>query len=280
MRTDERLASAEYGSLGALLRSWRLSLGAANKSPRTIDSYLESAVLFEAFVAEHFGITDVATLAREHVESFISDQLQHWKPKTASIRYGNLQQLFKWLLEEGEIPANPMARMKPPKVPEVPVPVIPDEDLKKLLKACSGSGFEERRDTAILRVFIDGGVRLAEITNLRLEDVDLELQVLRVIGKGSRPRSVPFGPKTAMAIDLYLRARAKTKSPALAQLWRAKPSSHTSPLADPLTGLDSRVTRGTLRRGRFLVRSDSAGARVGAKPAPQRTRMMAAELGD
>lgn len=219
MRTAERLAAAEYGSLAALLRSWSLSLKAANKSPRTIDSYLETGVVFDDFLRDRFGLADVAEVAREHVESFVADQLARWKPKTASIRYGNLQQLFKWLLDEGEIRENPMARMTPPKVPEVPIPVIPDEHLKKLLKACSGTEFSDRRDTAILRVLIDGGVRLAEVTNLSVEDVDLGMQVLRVLGKGSRPRGVPFGPKTATALDRYLRSRARQKNAELPALW-------------------------------------------------------------
>jgi site-specific recombinase XerD len=79
-------------------------------------------------------------------------------------------------------------------------------------------------DEAIIRVFIDTGGRLAEITNLRLEsedggDVDLDGGVLRVIGKGRRIRLLPIGAKTTKAIDRYLRRRGQHPQASLAWLW-------------------------------------------------------------
>jgi site-specific recombinase XerC len=62
---------------------------------------------------------------------------------------------------------------------------------------------------AILRLFIDTGGRLAEITDLAVEDVILEAEVINVVGKGKRPRSVPYGPKTSSALDRYLRLRKR-----------------------------------------------------------------------
>ena len=86
-----------------------------------------------------------------------------------------------------------MAKMKPPRVPDVPVPVISDDDLRKLLTACEGKRFEDRRDMAVLRLFLDSGMRLSELTNLKVSDVDLDARVAVVMGKGSRPRACPFG---------------------------------------------------------------------------------------
>jgi site-specific recombinase XerD len=83
-----------------------------------------------------------SSTTRDHVETFIADTLQRWKPTTAAVRYRSPQQLFKWLTEEGEVPADPTVRMKLPAVPEVPVPAVTDDDLTKLLKACEGATFE------------------------------------------------------------------------------------------------------------------------------------------
>ncbi len=102
-----------------------------------------------------------------------------------------------------------MARMKPPTVPEAPVPVLGDDELRRLLAACDGTGYEQRRDAAIVRLFLDTGVRLAELTGLRVDDVDFTTGVVLVVGKGRRPRACPFGPKTAQALDRYLRVRAR-----------------------------------------------------------------------
>ena len=73
---------------------------------------------------DSFGVTPVASITRDHIETFMADTLERWKPTTAAVRYRSLQQLFKWLTEEGEIATDPMVRMKPPSGPEVPVPVV------------------------------------------------------------------------------------------------------------------------------------------------------------
>lgn len=211
--------AAEFGTLEALIPSWERSLRAENKSPKTIRSYGDSARLFESFAREKLGVTAVDRISRETVETFIEDQLARWRPTTAAVRYRSLQQLFKWLLEEGEITANPMERMKPPKVPETPVPVVPDDVLRKVLQACDGKAFEDRRDTAILRVFVDTGARLAEIAGLQVEDVDLGTAVVVVTGKGRRPRTVPFGAKTGLALDRYVRLRARHPHSKVTALW-------------------------------------------------------------
>jgi integrase/recombinase XerC len=76
---------------------------------------------------------------------------------TVAFRYRSLQQFTKWLTAEDELPADPMAGMQAPKVPEEPVPVLSRDQPKALLAACKGSGFAERRDTAIIRLFVDTG---------------------------------------------------------------------------------------------------------------------------
>ncbi len=102
-----------------------------------------------------------------------------------------------------------MAGMKPPHVPEEPVPILRPEELKRLLAACEGKGFEDRRDMAIIRLLIDSGMRVGELTGMNLGDVDFESSVALVLGKGRRPRSCPFGKRTTLALDRYLRARSK-----------------------------------------------------------------------
>ena len=211
--------ATEYGTLEILIPSWERSLRAGNKAPRTIRSYGDSARSFEVFSREKLGIATADRVTRETVETFIEDQLSRFKPTTAAVRYRSLQQFFKWLVEEGEVTANPMARMKPPIVPDVPVPVVSDTDLKKLLKACDGKTYEDRRDTAIIRVFIDTGFRLAEITSLLVEDLDLSDGLLVVMGKGRRPRTVPYGAKTGQALDRYMRLRVRHTQAKALSLW-------------------------------------------------------------
>lgn len=189
----------------AMLDSWELSMRARNLAPKTIGSYRDSA----AQLVVHADAADVTTLTREHVRAYLADLAGRAAPATASFRFRALQQLFKWLAAEDEIDVDPIAGMDPPVVPEQPVAVLELDDLKLLLKACDGKGFAERRDTAILRLFIDTGVRLEEIAGLTLDAVDLRERTARVLGKGRRERVVPFGVNTAQAVDRYLRARAR-----------------------------------------------------------------------
>jgi integrase len=77
-----------------------------------------------------------------------------------------------------------MARMKPPVVPDTPIPVLPEDALRRLLAACAGKGFEARRDTAMITFLIDTGARRGEVAGLRVVDLDFDLDVALVLGKG------------------------------------------------------------------------------------------------
>jgi integrase len=109
-----------------------------------------------------------------------------------------------------------LAKMRPPIIPDQPEPVIPD-GLRRLLAACAGKGFEARRDTAMTMLLLDTGARRAELVDLKLAHMDLD--VLLVLDKGRRERAPPFGHKVGAALDRYLRARARHKDAALPRLW-------------------------------------------------------------
>jgi site-specific recombinase XerD len=202
----------------SLLHSFRRHLEAENRSERTLASYLQSVQQAEAFLAARGKRLEEAT--RADLEAFLGDLLRRRAPATAATRYKVLRILYRWLEEEEEIEANPMARMKPPIIPEQPVPVVPEDGLRRLLAVCAGKDFEARRDTAIITLLLDIGARSGEFAGLTLADVDFDLDVLLVLGKGRRERALPFGRTAALALDRYLRARAR--HPHLDWLWLGK----------------------------------------------------------
>jgi site-specific recombinase XerD len=195
------------------------SLRAENKSPATVYAYVSAVAQFADFLLQKGMPTAVENIRREHVESFIEHLLATAKPATANNRYRGLQSFFKWLQQEGEIKESPMVNMRPPKVPEQPPPILDEQGIQRLLKACSGTTFSDRRDTAIIRLLLDTGLRRAELAGLTLDDLDPDNQVLHVQGKGGRARVVPYGRKAAQALDRYLRARASHKDAADPHLW-------------------------------------------------------------
>ncbi|MPY85960.1 MAG: tyrosine-type recombinase/integrase, partial [Actinophytocola sp.] len=96
---------------------------------------------------------------------------------------------------EEEIEVSPMSGIKPPIVPEQPVPVVSSDAIKRVLATCKGKGFVARRDEAIIRVFYDTGVRLSEIL-VDVEAFDLNTDTVGVLGKGRKLRTVPFSATT------------------------------------------------------------------------------------
>jgi site-specific recombinase XerD len=197
--------------------SFERHLRAENKSARTVETYLDAVTQLAAFLTAR-GV-DLAGARREDVEAFLAGLLARWKPATAANRYRALRVFYAWLEDEGEIPADPMRKMKPPTVPEQPAPVLTEELLRRLLATCAGKDFEARRDRALILLLLDTGGRRAEIAGMRLGDLDFEYGVVRVVGKGGRDRALPFGTKTAKALDQYLRASARHPHAELEWFW-------------------------------------------------------------
>jgi site-specific recombinase XerD len=208
--------------LAPLARSWTRSLRARNLSPNTQHVYSRAAQGLVDFVRTYQPPADDPDarpaptelegdggLHREHVEAYINHLLKTTSPATAHQYFRSLRTWFGWLVDEEEMDRSPMRTMKAPELGEVEVPIIPDEDIKKLLKACAGKGYAERRDTAIIMMFLDTGGRLSEVTERTNEKLDLDINVLHVLGKGNRERPAPFGRTTAVAMDRYLRAAQK-----------------------------------------------------------------------
>jgi site-specific recombinase XerD len=227
-------------SIDPLVRSFERHLRAENKAERTIHTYLEALGQLTAYLeaAERDG--GLAAARTEDIEAFLGALLARCTPGTAANRHRSLRVFYHWLEDEGEIAASPMAKLKPPAVPEQPVPVLDKAALHRLLDACAGRDFEAHRDTALILVLLDAGPRRAEVAAMRLEDVDFSYNVIWVRGKGGRDRALPFGRKTAQALDRYLRARARHRQAASAALWIGPKG--------PIT--DSGIAQLVRRRGR------------------------------
>ena len=188
--------------------SFTRHLRAENLAASTVATYVKALNQLNSFLIQQGMPSDVAAIRREHVEAFlVALQDSGHRPATVANRYRSLQQVFRWLVNEDEIHDSPMARMRPPVVPDDPPPVLRTEELERLLAACAGTSFEERRDTALIRLLASTGMRRGECVGLRVEDVDFDHEVALVLGKGRRPRACPFDRQTSRALDRYLRVR-------------------------------------------------------------------------
>ncbi|WP_193613180.1 tyrosine-type recombinase/integrase [Nocardioides lijunqiniae] len=196
-------------ALHALIESWTLTLEAEAKSPRTVGNYRDSLHLFVRWLIDGDHPTDPDRITTELLRTWLIELKETRSASTSRTRWNGLRSFFAWAAEEGEIPANPMAVVKAPALPEKVVEFLSVDQLKAVIAACDGPYLVDRRDQAIILLYADTGARLSEIAVAKLENLDLRGRTLLITGKGNRERVLPFGARTARAIDRYLRVRGR-----------------------------------------------------------------------
>ncbi len=192
--------------LAALLPSWELALRAERKSPQTIKSYAEGVRQYLRWCSDN---DRPLVLDRHQLAGFVDSVLTAGlQPATARSRQLGVRRFSAWLVEEQEIPADPLLGVKAPKLDTQVIEPLTSDQLKALIKACAGRDLRERRDEALLRFMFETGARAGEVAVLAVGDINLAAGTAIVRrGKGGKGRVVPFGPETALAIDRYLRVR-------------------------------------------------------------------------
>lgn len=226
------MEAAVHPDFGALRESWVLTLEAEGYSPRTIVTYRAGLVGFSSWLAleaPDCGPTDVI---RDQIRAWVVHMRKTVANNTVRARFGGVRHFYRWLVTEGENDRTPFDGVKTPKAGDPHTPVLTAEEVRRLLLICSGTDFVGRRDTAIVMILVDGGLRLSELTGLSVEDVDLRDRIIFVVGKGSnrsgpRRRAVPVGVQAARALDRYLRERRKHLFAERPELWLGSRRSGT-----------------------------------------------------
>ena len=214
------------GIFQAEISSFALHLAAEGKSARTIRTYTEAAAWFAGeWLAERTIWSLWEQVGKRDVQQWMAYLLERYSAAYVSNQYRGLQQFFRWLAAEEELP-DPMAGMHPPKVPAKTVPVFTDAELVALERACAGRSFVQRRDAAIIAIFHATGVRLSELAGLQYDsghfragDVDLLAREISVTGKGRKSRTVKISRDAARSLDRYIRVRSRHAQAWRPQLW-------------------------------------------------------------
>ncbi len=216
---------ASRSTWGLYQKAFLEDLRARNLSPRTVETSRDAIRQLGQFLEREHLPADPQAVRPEQIRAFITDLLARHSASTANNRYRALNAFFNWLVEQEYLAASPMAKLKPPRVEEKVVPVIPPSDMDRLFKHLSGKDFESRRDRAIFSVLVDTGMRLSECAEIRfaaddaVNDVDTEYGQIRVFGKGGRERIVSLGRKARGDLNHYLLARARHPHAGEPYLW-------------------------------------------------------------
>jgi site-specific recombinase XerD len=215
----------DAGGFQPEISSFRLHLAAEGKAAKTVRTYTEAVRWFAAaHLLRETSCEGWEEVTRQDVQRWIVHLLERYSSAYASNQFRALQQFFKWLSAEDEIP-DPMAGIRPPCVADKPVPVFGSGELHRLERACAGRGFQQRRDAAIIAVFEATGIRLSEMAGIRYDDdpqrsdVDLWQREITVCGKGRKTRTVKISHDAARAVDRYIRVRARHAQAYRPQLW-------------------------------------------------------------
>lgn len=216
--------AAQHPDFAAFADSWDLALRADGYAGNTLAAYGRALAVFAGWLHcrdDNVGPTDVT---RDHVREWIVWTRDTKSSGTARSQFAGLKHFFAWMVAEGERDDSPAEGIKTPKPNDPVTPVLSDDEVRKLLATCAGRDFRSRRDAAIIWLFTDGGLRLAELAGLTLDAADVRDRVLYIEGKGSnrsgpRRRAVPLGVKAAQALDRYLRERRKHPYADLPALW-------------------------------------------------------------
>jgi integrase/recombinase XerC len=189
-----------------------------NASPHTVRAYAADLGQFQAHVTEEIGraprLQDVDHLV---IRAFLARlHRQGVKKVSAARKLATLRTFFRYLCREGILERNPARALLSPRT-ERKIPTHLEESEVATLIEVPGETDSARRARAILELLYATGIRCAELVGLDLGDVDMGARTVRVLGKGSKERIVPFGQPALTALSFYLTARlhAKPRSQAL-----------------------------------------------------------------
>jgi integrase/recombinase XerC len=177
-------------------------------SSHTTRAYRRDLLLFISF-AEQNGVTDVESLNLELLRNWLwQRQQQGLAASTISRNSATLKSFFRWVDEQVPGVGDLGSRIRSPKVGRRLPRVISEQHVSDILTAAhvraeSGEPMAIR-DAAILEVLYATGVRVSELCSLSLGDLDSEQRTLRVVGKGNKERTVPFGLPAHRALTRYI----------------------------------------------------------------------------
>lgn len=226
-------------------------------SKNTVAAYSRDLVLYLDFLRTN-DITNIAksdtTLVLKHLIELRDMGLG---PRSRARHLVTLRGFYKFLVQEKVLETNPAQIVDLPKAGQKLPDVLKVDDVLRLLQAPDPSKPLGARDSAMLELLYAAGLRVSELTEVRIADINLEACFVRVLGKGSKERVVPIGMAAKEKIEAYLAA-------ARSALLKGRPSSHlfVTRLAKPMTrqgfwkllkqyalkaGISQKITPHTLR---------------------------------
>jgi tyrosine recombinase XerC len=180
-----------------------------NYSPHTITSYENDLKQFETFLSLTFGKNefDLNDIELSILKSFVADLFdEDYSTRSISRKISLLKSFFKYLAKKKYIKKNTASTLIFPKLDKKLPSYLTESEAEKLFEP---EQTEERKplDAAIMELFYSTGIRLSELINLKISNINFANKTIKVFGKGSKERIVPFGKNAEHSINEYLKER-------------------------------------------------------------------------
>lgn len=169
-------------------------------SKNTIEFYERDLLQFQAFITK-----EITRIQEEDIHQYLKElSVEGKSEKTISRVISCLKSFYKFLLIEKKVTRNPMENIEIPKLKKSLPHTLTEEEVNNLLEVPLLDSFSYR-NKAMLEVLYATGIRVSELVNLKLGDIDIESATLRTMGKGSKERIVPLGDYSLRYLTIYIR---------------------------------------------------------------------------
>ncbi len=169
----------------------------------TLAAYRRDLALFNGWLALRGGL-GLLQVAEADLQAYFAERHTQTRATTANRRLTVFRRFFHWLLRERLIELDPTARLLSARQPLRVPKTLSEAEVEAVLAAPDVGTVLGLRDRAMLELMYASGLRVSELVGLRRVDVRLADQVLRVLGKGSKERLVPYGQEAALWLERYL----------------------------------------------------------------------------
>jgi integrase/recombinase XerD len=172
-------------------------------SLNTIYSYKRDLAKLVLFLEQN-NISDLQGISNDDILNFLEHLYQSQSDRSVSRILSSIRSFCRYLLRSGKILKNPFGHIKNPKVPRKDADILNQAEISGFLENIACSTYLELRDRAMFELLYSCGMRVSEIVNLRLNDINIEEGLIRFIGKGSKERITPIGETAKNFLIRYL----------------------------------------------------------------------------
>ncbi|MFL2700222.1 MAG: site-specific tyrosine recombinase XerD [Gammaproteobacteria bacterium] len=178
-------------------------------SKNTVNAYKSDILDAFKWALDNYKIS-LKKIKSHEIEQYIAFLFnQELKSNTVNRKISSLKAFFIYLYKRGLIEDNPVGDIQTPKQ-EKKLPIsISENDVEILLNAPKEDSFIGSRDKAMLELLYATGIRVSELINLKFSDIDLSRSIIKVLGKGSKERLVPFGESANEYLRIYFEMRVE-----------------------------------------------------------------------